>query len=104
MTSKILVVEDEAAIRLALKGLLGRAGHDVDVAEDGEAAIAKLREESFDLVITDLALGRGKSGMDVLRAAKSERPETGVIMITAHGSEKIAVEAMPVAACGSTTL
>jgi DNA-binding NtrC family response regulator len=45
-------------------------------------------------VITDLALGRGRSGMDVLRAAKQERPETGVVMITAHGSEKIAVEAM----------
>jgi DNA-binding NtrC family response regulator len=94
MTSKILVVEDEAAIRLALKGLLGREGHEVDVAEDGESAIAKLADESFDLVITDLALGRGRSGMDVLRAAKRERPETGVIMITAHGSEKIAVEAM----------
>jgi DNA-binding NtrC family response regulator len=94
MTSKILVVEDEHAIRLALKGLLRREGHDVSLAEDGDAAIDRLREEVFDLVITDLALGRGKSGMDVLRAAKEERPETGVVMITAHGSEKIAVEAM----------
>jgi len=94
MTSKILVVEDEHAIRLALKGLLRREGHDVSVAEDGDVAIDRLREEVFDLVITDLALGRGKSGMDVLRAAKEERLETGVVMITAHGSEKIAVEAM----------
>ena len=94
MTSKILVVEDEHAIRLALKGLLRREGHDVSLAEDGDMAVEKIREEDFDLVITDLALGRGKSGMDVLRAAKEERPETGVVMITAHGSEKIAVEAM----------
>ena len=94
MTSKILVVEDEHAIRLALKGLLGREGHEVSLAEDGDAAVEKIRGEVFDLVITDLALGRGKSGMDVLRAAKLERPETGVVMITAHGSEKIAVEAM----------
>lgn len=94
MTSKILVVEDEHAIRLALKGLLKREGHEVSLAENGDVAIEILREEVFDLVITDLALGRGKSGMDVLRAAKEARPETGVVMITAHGSEKIAVEAM----------
>jgi DNA-binding NtrC family response regulator len=94
MTSKILVVEDEHAIRLALKGLLRREGHEVCLAEDGDAAVEMLGAEVFDLVITDLALGRGKSGMDVLRASKEERPETSVVMITAHGSEKIAVEAM----------
>jgi DNA-binding NtrC family response regulator len=94
MTSKILVVEDEHAIRLALKGLLKRTGYAVEIAEDGEMAIERLRNEAFDLVITDLALGHGASGMDVLRVAKEERPETGVVMITAHGSEKIAVEAM----------
>ena len=94
MTSKILVVEDEHAIRLALKGLLKREGHEVDLAENGEVAIEKLHSDVFDLVITDLALGRGASGLDVLRAAKLERSETGVVMITAHGSEKIAVEAM----------
>ncbi len=94
MTGKILVVEDEHAIRLALKGLLRREGYSVELAEDGEIAIEKLRREAFDLVITDLALGRGATGMDVLRVAKEERAGTGVVMITAHGSEKIAVEAM----------
>lgn len=94
MSAKILVVEDEHAIRLALKGLLKREGHEVQLAEDGEIATGLLRDQAFDLVITDLALGRGASGMDVLRVAKEERPETAVIMITAHGSEKIAVEAM----------
>ena len=94
MSSRILVVEDEHAIRLALKGLLGREGYDVELAEDGEVAVEMLRAEVFDLVVTDLALGRGCSGMDVLRVAKQELPGVGVVMITAHGSEKIAVEAM----------
>ncbi|MCR9095999.1 MAG: sigma-54 dependent transcriptional regulator [bacterium] len=94
MAEKILVVEDEHAIRLALKGLLKREGHEVELAADGEVATSLLRDHAFDLVITDLALGRGASGMDVLRVAKEERPETAVVMITAHGSEKIAVEAM----------
>ncbi len=94
MTARILVVEDEKAIQLALSGLLRREGYDVEVAGTGEGALTKLRDTTFDLVITDLALGRGISGMDVLRAAKELRAETLVVMITAHGSESIAVEAM----------
>jgi DNA-binding NtrC family response regulator len=98
MTARILVVEDEHAIRLALKGLLRREGFEVELAEDGDIAADKLRQNVFDLVITDLALGSGKTGMDVLRVAKEERPETAVVMITAYGSEKIAVEAMKLGA------
>ncbi len=92
--ARILVVEDERAIQLALSGLLRRQGYEVEVAENGAEAIAKLEEKPFDLVLTDLALGRGPSGMDVLRSAKQIRSETMVVMITAHGSESIAVEAM----------
>ncbi len=94
MNARILVVEDEKAIQLALSGLLRREGYDVEVAGTGEDALALLRDATFDLVITDLALGRGITGMDVLRAAKELRAETLVVMITAHGSEAIAVEAM----------
>ena len=94
MNARILVVEDEQAIRIALKGLLKREGYEVELAESGEVATAALRENDYDLVLTDLALGRGLSGMDVLKTAKEGRPETAVIMITAHGNEKIAVEAM----------
>jgi DNA-binding NtrC family response regulator len=90
----VLIVEDEAAIRLALSGLLRREGYEVEQADAGDAAIARLRADAVDLVLTDLALGNGPSGMDVLRAAKELQPETPVVMITAHGSEKIAVEAM----------
>jgi DNA-binding NtrC family response regulator len=92
--ARLLVVEDERAIQLALKGLLSREGYEVELAGSGDEARALLCESAFDLVLTDLALGRGASGMDVLRAAKAERPETAVVMITAHGSERIAVEAM----------
>jgi DNA-binding NtrC family response regulator len=91
---RILVVEDENAIRLALKGLLTREGYEVELAESGEVALEMLGQQVYDLVLTDLALGRGASGMDVLKTSKDIRLETAVVMITAHGSEKIAVEAM----------
>ena len=94
MSARVLIVEDEKAIQLALRGLLRRDGYDVDLADTGEDAVRKLGEAVYDLVITDLALGRGLSGMDVLRATKDARAETAVVMITAHGSEKVAVEAM----------
>ena len=94
MTLRILIVEDEAAIRLALSGLLRREGYEVEQADGGATAIARLRSEAFDLVLTDLALGSGPSGMDVLRASRELHPEAPVVMITAHGSEKVAVEAM----------
>ena len=92
--ARVLVVEDEKAIRLALKGLLGREGYEVELAATGERAIEEVRSETYDLVLTDLALGGGVSGLDVLKAAKEAFQETAVVMITAHGSEKVAVEAM----------
>jgi DNA-binding NtrC family response regulator len=95
MSARVLIVEDEKAIQLALRGLLRRDGYAVDLADSGEDAKRMLADNPpYDLVITDLALGRGISGMDVLRASKEARAETAVVMITAHGSEKVAVEAM----------
>ncbi len=94
MKPRVLLVEDEAAIRLALTGLLTREGYEVHQSASGTDALERLHAEPFDLVLTDLALGAGPSGMDVLRAAQQSAPETPVVMITAHGSEKIAVEAI----------
>ena len=94
MTARILVVEDERAIQLALGGLLRKLGHEVLAAEDAPSAMERLRAEPLDLVITDLSLGRGGTGLDVLRVSKEAHPDVPVVMITAHGSERLAVEAM----------
>ena len=98
MSARVLIVEDERAIRLALSGLLRREGYDVEQAADGREAIERIETEAFDFVLTDLALGQGPSGMDVLRASREHQPETPVVMITAHGNEKVAVEAMKLGA------
>jgi DNA-binding NtrC family response regulator len=91
---RVLIVEDEPGIRLALSGLLRREGYEVAQAGDGREAEKLLRAGRYDLVLTDLALGSGPSGMDVLRCAREAAPDCPVVMITAHGNEKIAVEAM----------
>ncbi len=94
MKPRVLVVDDEPAIRIALKGLLDKQGYDVALAASGDEAIAALAREPADLVLVDLALGAGKSGLDVLAASREALPGTPVILMTAHGSEKVAVQAM----------
>lgn len=91
--ARILVVEDDRKMRDALLQIMKREGYRVEGAESGESALAKVRVESFDLVITDLKLP-GIDGMDVLQAVRNARPETAVVMITAFASVDSAVEAM----------
>ena len=97
MSAKVLVVEDERAIALSLSGLLKKEGYEVETAASHAEALAVIAG-GVDLVLTDLALGKGPispgSGLDVLRAVKATSDSIAVILITAHGSEKLAVEAM----------
>ncbi len=97
MHGRILIVDDEKAMRLALKGLLGKEGYQVETAGSGEEAVRKIDTGDFHLVITDLSMD-GVSGMHVLEHTRHVDPDTAVIMITAHGSEKIAVQAMKLGA------
>jgi DNA-binding NtrC family response regulator len=97
MKGSILVVDDERTICIAIQRLLKGRGYDVSTASSGEEAIQALQETPHHLVITDLSL-REMTGLDVLRWVKEEAPETAVIVITAYGSEKIAVEAMKLGA------
>jgi DNA-binding NtrC family response regulator len=93
MSARLLIVEDERAIQVALRGLFAKE-YEVVLAGSGAAALVELAEGAFDLVLTDLALGKGPDGLAVLKASKAARPETPVVLLTAHGSERIAVEAM----------
>ncbi len=93
MRGRVLVVDDEKAMLLALKGLLGKEGYDVETAASGADAIRRIETGSFHVVITDLSMD-GVGGMDVLTHTRRVDPDVAVIMITAYGSEKIAVQAM----------
>ena len=100
MKGHILIVEDEPGIQLALSGLLRRDGHTVTTARSGAEAFERLESDPLDLVLTDLFLEDGVSGLDVLRHAKEHRPHLAVIMITAYGSVHVARDAMAAGAEG----
>jgi Nif-specific regulatory protein len=90
---RILVADDHDALRRGLALALTGAGHDVDEAGNGNAAIEKLHESYFDVVVSDLKMG-GSDGLDVLRTTKTLHPSASVILMTAFGSVSTAVEAM----------
>ena len=90
---RILVADDHDSLRRGLVRALTEAGHDVDEAPNGTAALERLHEGPFEVVLTDLKMG-GSDGLDVLRTAKTLNPSTAVILMTAFGSINTAVEAM----------
>src|SRR5438094_1511377 len=90
----ILIVDDEPNIRAGLaKGLSGEAAR-IDVAKDAEEAMAIFERAGHALVIADLKLPGALDGLDLLQQIKHKRPETLVILITAHSTVEHAVEAM----------
>jgi DNA-binding NtrC family response regulator len=80
--ASILVIDDEAGIRESLEVLLSLEGYSVRLTIDGEEGLKALDQETFDLVLLDLALP-GQSGLELLPQIKERLPELPVIMITA---------------------
>jgi DNA-binding NtrC family response regulator len=94
---RILIADDHDALRRGLARGLAAAGHEVEEASNGNAAIERLHDGYFDVVLSDLRMG-GSDGLDVLRTAKALHPTTAVILMTAFGSVTTAVEAMKIGA------
>jgi DNA-binding NtrC family response regulator len=89
----ILVIDDDAAVRQGMQEILETEGHRVTAAADGEAGLALLKDQAFDLVLSDLALP-GLGGMDILAYLVKEQPQCPCIIITGFGTISNAVAAM----------
>ena len=89
----LLVVDDDPVTIDLLKEVLSKEGYKVSTALSGEEAIAHGTDNLFDLIITDVRMGK-KDGMEVLRFFRKNAPDTTVIMITAFGSIETAIEAI----------
>jgi DNA-binding NtrC family response regulator len=90
---RILVVDDEPAQRQLVSGFLAKRGFEVVQAAGGEAALARFKQEPFDLVLTDQKMP-DMSGLEVLEGVRAVTPETAVIIMTAYGSIETAVSAI----------
>ena len=86
-TPHILIVDDENLIRWSLKNMLQKIGFDITVADSGDAAMEKLCELRFDLVITDMKLPRA-DGFQVAAAVRKYSPDAPIIMISAFGDSR----------------
>jgi len=91
-SSRILVVEDEQTQLRTLAGFLEKKGFSTATASSGEQALELIGEKSFDLVLTDQKM-EGVSGLELLQRVKAENPETEVIVLTAFGDVRSAVQA-----------
>jgi DNA-binding NtrC family response regulator len=94
---RILVADDEVVILKILQNDLMNEGYSVDIVEDGEKAIDKIKHDNYDLIILDNKMPK-KNGMDVLRYINIQKYNTIVIMMTAYGTITSAVEAMKLGA------
>jgi DNA-binding NtrC family response regulator len=91
--SKILVIEDDNKIRSILKEILEEKNHEVDVAADGLEGFKKLEQGAYDLCLCDIKMPK-MDGMEVLEKSKEAELGTNFIMISAHGTIDVAVEAV----------
>ncbi|MBI5482298.1 MAG: response regulator [Deltaproteobacteria bacterium] len=90
---RVLVVDDEQEFAAALAKRLGLRGFDVEVAHDGEQALARIRATAFDAVVLDIRMP-GPDGVATLRQVRLERPGLSVILLTGHVLVSQAIEGM----------
>src|SRR3954470_21720228 len=96
--ARLLVVDDNDSIRTMLDMRLSTERHEVVQAENVGSADRALGGGEFDVVITDLRMGRGGDGLDVLRKVKDRSPQTEVIVMTAFGSDEVRERALTLGA------
>ena len=88
---KILVVDDERAIRNSLKEILGDEGYDVDIAEDGATAVGMAEKGRYDVIFCDIKMPN-MEGTEVLEKLRADGVDAAIVMISGHGDIDTAVE------------
>ncbi len=99
---RILVVDDDKAFRVATRTLLEDEGYQVSLAPNGEQALGMLGEHDYDLLLSDMVMGK-MSGLDLLTEVMKRKPDLPVIVVTGFGSIETAVEAMKIGAADYLT-
>ncbi len=97
MKNRVLVVDDDPLLRDFLSETLNRTGCVVDLAATGEEALERMKEEDYDIVLSDVRMP-SMDGMELLKAARGSQPDAEVVIMTAYGTVQNAVEAMKLGA------
>ena len=92
---RVLIVDDEAPIRLTMSALLERQGYQVTTVDTGEKALALIYEQPFELLLLDLKMP-GLDGIAVAQRARERQPDLTMIILTGHGSLDSAMDAIHV--------
>ena len=91
--ARVLVVDDQEALRLAYARVLARRGFSVETAADGEAALAQLRDKTYDAVLSDIGMP-GLSGIDLVQRLRVAGDDVPVVLMTGDPHLETAVEAV----------
>jgi DNA-binding NtrC family response regulator len=97
MSIRILLADDDAALRRVIQFKLKQKGYAVAVAEDGAAALEAIKRERYDLLLSDMKMP-GLNGIELLEQAKAAQPDLDVILITAYAEISQAVQAVKLGA------
>jgi two-component system, NtrC family, response regulator HydG len=95
--SRVLVIDDDTAVRDSMERMLRSAGYTVHTAPSGEEGLSLARGGAFDVILSDMRMP-GLSGLDVLRKLREQRVDSGFIIMTGFGTVDTAVEAMKLGA------
>jgi DNA-binding NarL/FixJ family response regulator len=101
---RVVIADDHTILREGLRQLLG-AERDIEVAAeagDGHEALARVREVDFDVLLLDMSMP-GKSGIELIKQVKSERPKLRVLVLSMHEETQYAVRAIKAGASGYVT-
>ena len=91
--AKILIIDDDPRIPILLRHLLRLKGYESVSSESGKQALALIKQDTFDLIITDLRM-QNINGMELLREVQTLEPFIPVIMVTAYASDETAIESV----------
>ena len=104
MTIRIVVCDDHAIVREGLKGILGAQAdfHVIAEASDGHEVLKRVRELEFDVLLLDMSMP-GKSGVELIKQVKAEKPKLRILVLTMHEEHQYAVRAIRAGASGYLT-
>ena len=97
MPERILIVDDEETLRLSMKARLDVAGFTVEIADNGEEALRKMKEQEYDVALLDFKMP-GMGGIEALRLFGELFPKTDVVMLTGFADFSTAIECLKLGA------